>query len=292
MVKLMKYLLFLLLLTPLAQGAITGAVRINANEGGKHADYATGVQITAQTNLLAGNIISTNGITVGSPSVTFSGSGSGGADFTASGGNTEHLGVDLGTNANTGTFYSTSGITTLDWLAFIHDFSGGSVTLPNSASDAALSAGQIALNTTDKQLSVHNGTKEVAIPLIHTKSWSFDPDAVCDGAVDRLFLMTVASTWAPEGITITGWRVSFEADPTTEADLDLKFADAFIGVANATVMDVLDTTAGVSSETSAANINGGAAVAVGKVLYLEFGTAYTETTHQIIFEMDYEVEED
>lgn len=117
---------------------------------------------------------------------------------------------------------------------------------------------------------------------IQYKSWSFDPKAVCDGAVDRLFLM---SAHGGQGIKVTGWKVSFEADPTTEADLDLKRADAWIGVGNAAVMDVLDTTAGTASEATADNINGGAAVAEGKAIYLEFGTAYTEANHQMIFEM-------
>jgi hypothetical protein len=119
----------------------------------------------------------------------------------------------------------------------------------------------------------------------------FDPDAVCDGTIDRLFLMTVGDD-LPEGMIIDEWKVSFEADPTTEVDLDLKYANAFIGVASATVIDVLDTTAGVSSEDTDANINGGSAIANGKVLYLEFGTAYTETGHQIIFEIWYHAEED
>ena len=114
------------------------------------------------------------------------------------------------------------------------------------------------------------------------KTWSFDPDAICDGDVDRLFLFTSDGT-----STFIKWTVSFEADPTTEVDLDLKYADAFIGVANSAVMDVLDTTNGTSSETTAANINGGAAVADTKVVYLEFGTAYTETGHQIIVEVWY-----
>jgi hypothetical protein len=117
---------------------------------------------------------------------------------------------------------------------------------------------------------------------IQYKSWSFDPKAVCDGAVDRLFLM---SAHGGQGVKITAWKVSFEANPTTEADLDLKRADAWIGVANAAVMDVLDTTDGAASESTAANINSDAAVAEGKVIYLEFGTAYTEENHQIIFEM-------
>ena len=127
------------------------------------------------------------------------------------------------------------------------------------------------------------------ISTLHHKVWSFDPDAICNGNVDRLFLMTIGDE-AANGIVIDEWRVSFEADPTTEADLDLKSADAFIGVANAAVIDVLDTTSGTASEDTDSNINSGSAVANGKVLYLEFGTAYTETGHQVIFEMWYHYE--
>lgn len=119
---------------------------------------------------------------------------------------------------------------------------------------------------------------------------SFDPKAVCDGAVDRLFLFKIGD-WAPNGINILAWRLSFEADPTTELDANakLKRATAFIGVGSAADMDVIQTTNGVASESTPANINGGATVANGQVVYLEFGTAYTEATHQIIFEMEYSI---
>lgn len=125
--------------------------------------------------------------------------------------------------------------------------------------------------------------------ILHGR-WSFDPKAVCDGAVDRLFLMT-ADDGLGRAMRIVKWKLSFEADPTTEAAVDLKRADAFIGVANSAVMDVLDTTNGVSSESTAANINAGAAVANGKVVYLCFtDTPYTEANHQVIFEMWYHYE--
>jgi len=169
--------------------------------------------------------------------------------------------------------------------------------IPNGTADQVLiDAGEIGLNETDEQLILNSGTNgeisgEVAISLLQTKAWSFDPKAVCDGAVDRLFLMWIGDE-APEGIIIDEWKFSFEANPTTEADIDLKYADAFIGVGNAAVIDALDTTDGASSEDTDANINSGSAVANGKVLYLEFGTAYTETTHQCIFQMWYHIEED
>jgi hypothetical protein len=174
---------------------------------------------------------------------------------------------------------------------------GGATKITNGSSDATLSnAGEMHLNTTDEQLSFHSASDgeisgEASISLLQHRMWVFDPDAVCDGTIDRLFLMTVGDD-LPEGMIIDEWKVSFEADPTTEVDLDLKYANAFIGVASATVIDVLDTTAGVSSEDTDANINGGSAIANGKVLYLEFGTAYTETGHQIIFEIWYHAEED
>jgi len=168
----------------------------------------------------------------------------------------------------------------------------GLTSLATTAGTATLTSGQVNVNTTDKQIGVHNGTKEVAIPLTQYLAWSFDPKAVCDGAVDRLFLMSTDGPHATKGIKVVKWKLSCEADPTTELDIDLKRADAFIGVANSAVMDVLDTTAGASSEATAANINADAVVATAKVLYLEFGTAYSETTHQCIFEMWWEVEED
>lgn len=175
---------------------------------------------------------------------------------------------------------------------------GTAVALTNTAhiryaagSSTLSSAGQVALNTTGKVLGIHNGTKEVGVSLIEHREFTFDPATVCAGDVDRLFLLRVGD-WAPNGITIVSWHLSFEADPTTEVDLDLKRADAFIDVANSAVMDVLDTTNGASSESTAANINGGAVVANGKVIYLEFGTAYSEANHQMIFSISYEIEED
>ena len=178
------------------------------------------------------------------------------------------------------------------------DMGSGTFDLPSQASSDLTLAdlGKIGIDDTDDSIAWHDGANgeiagEVQLSGIIHKAWSFDPKAVCDGAVDRLFLFTVGDE-APNGIIIDEWKVSFEANPTTEADLDLKYADAFIGVANAAVIDVLDTTNGASSEDTDANINGGVAVANTKSVYLEFGTAYTETTHQIIFELWYHLEED
>lgn len=176
-------------------------------------------------------------------------------------------------------------------MSLYHDLRIGSDTAANYASsNPTMTAGELALDTTNARVKVdsagstaYTSAKELAT-TVRYHAWSFDPKAVCDGAIDRLFLMTVGDQY-PRGFVATSWKLSFEADPTTEADLDLNRADAFIGVANSAVMDVLDTTAGVSSESTPANINSGATVANGKIMYLEFGTAYTEANHQCIFEL-------
>ena len=169
--------------------------------------------------------------------------------------------------------------------------------IPNSSSDFAMTvSGQMAFNTTDEQISFHSGTDgeisgEAALSLIQTRTWTFDPKVVCDGAVDRMFLMWIGKE-SPEGITIDQWKISFEADPTTEIDADLKYADAMIGVAGATIMDALDTTNGYATEDTDSSINSGAVVANGKVLYIEFVTPYTEANHQIMFQLWWHAEED
>lgn len=211
------------------------------------------------------------------------------------------IGVNYFTNYGTGDGSATPsssylrGITD-EGLVFNSGVSGASIT--NAAEGSTLDVvGKIAQSTTYDGIGLYDNTGgeitegEYRISGIMHGAWVFDPKAVCDGAVDRVFLFTVGDD-APVGIHIDQWKVSFEADPTTEADLDLKRADAFIGVANAAVMDALDTTNGASGEDTDANINSGATVANGKVLYLEFGTAYTEINHQVIFEMWWHAEED
>lgn len=240
------------------------------------APFTVGMPITLRSNATANGTLSVAGVLTQTGNIELNHATAN--TLSASGGDLSIEGVVVAKRTGGNTFTGAQ------------DLSGASLRLPAAAGSATLSAsGAASMNTSDNQIGVHNGTKEVAIPLTRKFPFSFDPKAVCDGAVDRLFLFTVTE---PFGITITSWRLSFEADPTTEVDLDLKRADAFIGVANSAVMDVLDTTAGVSSEATAANINGGAVVANGKVVYLEFGTAYSETTHQIIFEITYEIEED
>ncbi len=67
-------------------------------------------------------------------------------------------------------------------------------------------------------------------------------------------------------ITITNLEVTCDADPTTELTGDIKYADAYIGLANATVINDFDTTAGVRSDSTITN----ATVTLGKCVYGSF----------------------
>jgi hypothetical protein len=184
------------------------------------------------------------------------------------------------------------------WLG-THDYDGAVLEIPNTNADAALAdSGQVHLNTSDGQLSFSMGTGtgsgeltgEIAMSLIRHIAVIIDPGTWYDADAE-VFLFTVGDDY-PEGIIIDEWKVSCNVDPDVEMDLDLKYADAFIGLANAAVIDVLDTTNGTSSEDTDANINAGAAVANGKVVYLSFGADPEGTAVQMIFEMWYHGEED
>lgn len=95
-----------------------------------------------------------------------------------------------------------------------------------------------------------------------TKCWDFtiiNPNGVYDK--DTQVFVAVAKS----ALTITKLQVSLDSSSYNVAG-DLKYADAFIGFANATVINDFDTTSGVRTDTS---ITSGS-VASGKVIYLDF----------------------
>ncbi len=155
----------------------------------------------------------------------------------------------------------------------VHDAGGAtSFEIPNTAGDVALSVlGQIAVDTAQKQLVVYDGI-EKAIPLRHIiqgqlGTGDFDSDA-------DVFILSLDSTTYPDGIVLTGWDVSCsEADPTTELAANLNFADdrgtgAFPG-ASATLIDVITTTTGNSSENDMSNSDkGDGIILTGKEIYI------------------------
>jgi len=91
----------------------------------------------------------------------------------------------------------------------------------------------------------------------------------------------------PAALTITSIKVTCDADPDTELELDLKWADAFIGLANAAIIDQIDTTSGTTSITEGFE---DADIESGKCIYLEFqadpDAGITQASIDITFDWD------
>lgn len=86
-------------------------------------------------------------------------------------------------------------------------------------------------------------------------------------------------------IHVSEVHVTCDADPSTEPTGDVKYADAFIGMANATVIQAWDTTSG-KVDVTGLNV----AVASGKCVYISFDTTpdtgITQMNWDIVFTYD------
>ncbi len=112
-----------------------------------------------------------------------------------------------------------------------------------------------------------------------TKSGTlFDPNAA--QALDTQFLL-----WAgvPADLTITKLTVTCDASGNEIAG-DIKWADAFIGFANATVIETFDTTSGVRVDAAIA----AGTVAAGKDIYGQFDSQPNAAITQCGFSLDYD----
>jgi hypothetical protein len=88
-------------------------------------------------------------------------------------------------------------------------------------------------------------------------------------------------------ITITSIKITCDADPATELDIDLKWANAFIGMASAAIIDVCDTTGGTTSISAGFD---DATIESGKCIYWSFGAepiaAITQFNFDIAWDYD------
>ena len=89
----------------------------------------------------------------------------------------------------------------------------------------------------------------------------------------------------PAAITITEVTVTCDADPATELDWDLKWADAFIGLGGATLVVAIDTTNGAADVDAGFN---DATVAAGKCLYVEFAADPDAGITQVMVKVRYD----
>ena len=86
-------------------------------------------------------------------------------------------------------------------------------------------------------------------------------------------------TKLPKAITITNIEVTADADPTTEISGNLKYCDAFIGLANPVIINSINTTAGALSDNT---ITSGS-VAAGKCIYINFTALPDVAMKQLAF---------
>jgi len=113
----------------------------------------------------------------------------------------------------------------------------------------------------------------------HFRLTILDPHSAYD--IDHEFCIVPKTDAA---LTITNLEVTCDADPDTEVAGDLKYADSFIGLANATLINDFDTASGVRSDSS---ISSGS-VAAGKCIYIVFDSQPAEAIKQISFDISFD----
>lgn len=180
-----------------------------------------------------------------------------------------------------------------------HDFGGTtSVEIPNDESaDATLTAlGQLHIRGDEDRISAHLGAGgeiagEATMSFLPRLTVTLDPGAWYDSSA-YVNLGPILAKQYPNGIIIDYWEVTCHLNPDVEMDLDLCYSINSFDLADPNVVDVMDTTAGVSSEDTDANINAGAAIPAGVYLYLRFGADPEGTCVMLTATILYHGEED
>lgn len=114
----------------------------------------------------------------------------------------------------------------------------------------------------------------------HFTGTVIDPDGVY--AIDHEICILESTSAA---ITITSIKITCDADPGTELNIDLKWADAFIGMASAAFIDVCDTTSGTTSIAAGFD---DATIASGKCIYWSFGAEPDAAMTQFSFDITWD----
>jgi hypothetical protein len=146
----------------------------------------------------------------------------------------------------------------------------------DESADAALTVlGQVHIRGDEDRYSMHFGAGgeiagEATMSGLHKISCSFDPGSWYDSS-PYVNLGPILAKQYPNGIIIDYWEVTCHLDPDVEMTMNLCYSVNSFDLADPNVIDVMDTTNGLSSEDTDASINGGAAVPAGVYLYLMFG---------------------
>lgn len=285
-----------------ATGTITGSVVSATTALQLGNDYITDITGTG-LSIVGGQLTATSG----SGDITSVGDVASGAAFDGTQGTTltfnnaggdatiDYDGTDFSFSkliVSPGGTFST-GTTTLGTLAGAIDAGGAtSLEVPNTAGDITVdAAGEIAVDSTNKQLVIYDGAAEAVIPLRHVAQGTFDLAAQWDVDSD-LWLVDLHADTYPNGIYITAIYVDCTvADPVTEIDANIMYCDAVAGAAfpgaNATLIKAVDTTTGNFSD-AAVNTT----VPTGKTIYLDLDADPVDANTQYHIRIHYRIEED
>jgi hypothetical protein len=132
-------------------------------------------------------------------------------------------------------------------------------------------------------MSMGDARKLIEVEQAVYRGTIMSPGAAYD--VDADILIDIGTAQA---ITITKIEVTCDADPATELDWDLYFADTFIGMANQTLIRAMDTTAGALSTTASFTTT---AVGAGKAIYTKFAADPGDVITQIGLKITYTLDD-
>ncbi len=194
---------------------------------------------------------------------------------------------------NGGSILATSGYGAFDSLEADHFYTAAGYYWTNSGGFTSVNGGMDVMKATCDSLvvtSAGDASVNIADGLIYDSSLAHDePKYFTVSHADPNGLYDIDAEWPIEqstvaAITITSIDVTLDADPTTELEFSLKFADAFIGFANATVIDDTATVAGV---TAVSGGFGDATVPASKCVYILYDADPDEDIKSAHFKIGY-----
>lgn len=155
--------------------------------------------------------------------------------------------------------------------------SSSSLEIPNSANPTTDATGEIAFDSDDMGIEIYDGTVS-ALYAMKTKTAQaviWDPDVV-QATEDAIPILTVESTWAPHGITITSLYIKVDASSTYSVVFE-EWTSPTSGVAAA-----IETVATSSSTEAESTSIDNPTIEAGNIVFVNLPTTAVNFLHVTI----------